>query len=118
MADLTENLGRMGLTLGEALADTDDLDSLVRAVARERAIRATMAETGETHEIVASVLDAAISMDQEAVLDLMDGEPTTLARGLARYVAGLESLPEGYNLTVTEVVDNLGSLLAYPWPQR
>ncbi len=117
MADLTENLGRIGLTLGEALADTDDLDAVIRAVARERAIRDTMAETGETHEAVASVLDAAISMDQEAVLDLMDGEPTTLARGLARYAQGLENLPEGYDLTAQEVVDNLGTLLAYPWPQ-
>jgi hypothetical protein len=116
MADLTENLGRIGLTLGEALADTDDLDAVVRAVARERAIRDTMAETGETHEIVASVLDAAISMDQEAVLDLMDGEPTTLARGLARYALELEGRDELQPRD--RIVDELGSLLAYPWPQR
>jgi hypothetical protein len=98
------------------LAGTENLDAVVRAVARERAIRATMAETGESREIVAEMADAMISMDHEAVLDLMDGEPTTLKAGLARYVQGLETLPESYDLTVQEVVDNLGTLSAYPWP--
>lgn len=96
------------------LAGEKDLDKVIRAVARERAIRDTMAETGETHEIVASVLDAAISMDQEAVLDLMDGEPTTLARGLARYVQELEGRDELQPRD--RIVDDLGTLLAYPWP--
>ena len=99
----------------ELVAQADDLEAVIRAVARERAIRDTVAETGETHEIVASVLDAAISMDQEAVLDLMDGEPTTLTRGLARYVQELEGRDELQPRD--RIVDELGTLLAYPWPQ-
>jgi hypothetical protein len=72
--------------LAEALADVTDIGKVVRAVVRETAIREMMAETGESREAVTTVADAAVSMDEEAVLDLMDGEPTTLSRALARYV--------------------------------
>lgn len=102
------------MDLGEMLAQVTDLDSVTRATAREAAIRQTMAETGEPREIVAEALDAAISMDQEAVLDLVEGEATTLARGLARYVQELEGRDELQPRD--RIVDELSSLLAYPWP--
>ena len=116
MADPTENLGRIGLTLGEALADTDDLDGVVRAVARERAIRDTMAETGETREIVTEVVEAAEAMSEEGVLDLTEGEPTTLRDALSRYVDSLENDAHSGNLH--EVAADLTTLINYPWPQR
>jgi hypothetical protein len=98
----------------ELVAQADDLDTVVRAVAREHAIRHGMAETGESREIVTDMLDAAISMDQEAVLDLMEGEPTTLAAGLRRYVEELEKRDELQPRD--RLVGELDSLLAYPWP--
>jgi hypothetical protein len=101
--------------LDAMLAGAADLDAVIRAVARERAIRDTVAETGEDRAIVAETLDAAISMDQEAVLDLMEGETTTLARGLARYAQELEGRDELQPRD--RIVEELGSLLAYPWPQ-
>jgi hypothetical protein len=102
------------MDLGEMLAQESDLDAVIRAVARERAIRDTVAETGEERAIVAEALDAAISMDQEAVLDLVEGDATTLSRGLARYVQELEGRDELQPRD--RIVDELGSLLAYPWP--
>lgn len=101
--------------LGEMLAGAADLDAVIRAVARERAIRGAMAETGESREIVTEALDAAISMDQEAVLDLVGGNATTLARGLARYVQELEGRDELQPRD--RIVGELDSILAYPWPQ-
>lgn len=100
--------------LEDVLAGEADLDRVIRAVARERAIRDTAAETGEPREIVAEALDAAISMDHEAVLDLMEGAPTTLRSGLARYVQELEGRDE--LMPRDRIVDELGTLLAYPWP--
>jgi hypothetical protein len=102
------------MDLGEMLAQESDLDAVIRAVARERAIRDTVAETGEERAIVAEALDAAISMDQEAVLDLVEGNATTLRAGLARYVQELEGRDELQPRD--RIVDELGSLLAYPWP--
>ncbi len=100
--------------LAEMLAGADDLDTVRRAIAREEAIRATVKESGESYEIVAETLDAMISMDQEAVLDLTEGEPTTLQAGLVAYVQELEKRDELQPRD--RVVTELGMLLAYPWP--
>ena len=104
----------MAADLAGLLAETDDLDAVIRAVAREQAVRHGVAETGESREIVAEFLDAAVSMDQEAVLDLMEGEPTTLAAGLRRYVTDLEGRDELQPRD--RIVNELDTLLTYPWP--
>lgn len=104
----------MSAELDRLLAETDDLDAVIRAVAREQAVRHAVAETGESREIVTEMLDAAVSMDQEAVLDLMDGEPTTLAAGLRRYVQELEGRDELQPRD--RIMGELDTLLAYPWP--
>lgn len=103
-----------GDMIAAALENADDLDVVIRAVAREQVIRHAMAETGEDRQTVADMLDASISMDQEAVLDLMEGEPTTLAAGLKRYVSELEGQDELQPRD--RIVSDLDSLLAYPWP--
>lgn len=100
--------------LGEMLAGAKDLEAVIKAVAREEVIRSAMAETGESRQIVTEMLDAMISMGQEAVLDLMDGEPTTLAAGLQRYVEELEKRDDLQPRD--RVVSDLETLLAYPWP--
>jgi hypothetical protein len=100
--------------LAEALADVTDIGKVVRAVVRETAIREMMAETGESREAVTTVADAAVSMDEEAVLDLMDGEPTTLSRALARYVEELETRDELQPRD--RIVGELDTLIRYPWP--
>jgi hypothetical protein len=114
MADMTETLGRAGLTLGEALAGEADLDRLRAALVRETVIRQVMADSGEDRRTVTDMLDAMRSMADEAVLDLMDGEPTTLHAGLQRYVDELEKRDELQPRD--RVVDDLSTLLAYPWP--
>jgi len=113
MADLTETLGRAGLTLAEALEGEADLDALIRAVSRETVIRHAMAETGEGRTVVAEMLDATTSMGDEAVLDLMDGEPTTFRAAVQRYVEELEGRDELQPRD--RVVDDLTTLLNYPW---
>jgi hypothetical protein len=100
--------------LAEALADVTDIDKVVLAVAREVAIREMVAETGETREAVTTVADAAVSMDEEAVLDLMDGEPTTLGRALALYIDELEKRDELQPRD--RIVGELDMLIRYPWP--
>lgn len=105
-----------GFDLETWLAGTTELDTVIRAVAREEAIRDGMAATGESREIVAETLDALISMDQEAVEDLMDGEPTTLSAGLARYIEELEKRDE--LLPRDGIVTDLETLFAYPFPGR
>lgn len=53
-------------------------------------------------------------MGREAVIDLMDGKPTTLHAGLQRYlveVAGRDELQPR-----ARIIAELGMLLAYPWP--
>lgn len=107
------DLGRYQ-TLAEMLADVDDLNAVSRALVRERVIRDCMVESGESRAIVADMLDAAISMDQEGVLDLMEGEPTTLAAALSRYVEELEGRDELQPRD--RIVSDLETLLAYPWP--
>jgi hypothetical protein len=101
----------------EGLLEEADLEAVKRALAREQVIRDAMAETGESREIVAEMVDAHTSMDQEAVLDLTEGEPTTLRDGLEQFVAELERRMEGDpGSTFGEVLDGLNALLSYPWP--
>jgi len=106
-------------SLADLMAQAPDLDAVKAALIREDATRHVMAETGEDRQTVTDMMAAVDSMDQEAVLDLMDGEPTTLRAGLQTYVAELSKRdPDGDELTpVARVLAELGALLAYPWPE-
>jgi hypothetical protein len=108
----------IGIDLEKWLAETTELDTVQAALVRERVIRHVMAETSEDRQTVTDMIDAMESMDQEAVLDLAEGEPTTLANGLQRYVDELEKRdPDRDELTpVARVSGELAALLAYPWP--
>jgi hypothetical protein len=105
--------------LGEMLAGADDLDAVQDALVKERVIREVMAESGEPRDIVVEMIDAMKSMADEAVLDLMEGEPTTLRAALQRYV---ERLPDAYPNQeeatgwALEVTNDLASILGYPYP--
>lgn len=90
-----------------------DLDEVRRALVRETVIRQTMARSGEGRAPVADMVDALDSMGQEAVLDLAEGEPTTLVDALRRYLDELEKRDELQPRD--RVVDELGTILAYPW---
>lgn len=95
------------------MENTDDLDQVTRAVVREKTIRAGMARTGEGREVVAEVVDALESMDREAVLDLADGEPTTLRAALDRYLETLEARDELQPRD--RILDELATIMGYPW---
>lgn len=95
------------------LAEVPDLDMAMRALVRERAIRDTMAKTGEGRETVVDMINALQAMDQEAVLDLAEGEPTTLIDALARYVRILETWDEV--IPRDRVAGDLDAILEYPW---
>ena len=69
--------------LADLLADDADLAAAQRAIVREKAIRDAMARTGEGRAVVVEMVDAMDAMDQEAVLDLAEGSPTTLEDALA-----------------------------------
>jgi hypothetical protein len=111
---MIETLGRAGLTLAEGLEREEDLDAVKAALFREYVVRRVMGESGETREIVVEALDAGDSMDQEGVLALTDGEPTTLADALNTYV--MELADNATNDDVRSIVTDLGALLNYPWP--
>jgi hypothetical protein len=100
--------------LADALAAMDSLDMVARISAREQMIREAMTETGEDRATVEDLLDALVSMGQEAVLDLVEGEPTTLDAALQRYVEELEGRDELQPRD--RVVEELSLLLNYPWP--
>lgn len=102
------------LSLGDWLAGENDLGLIQRAVVREKVIRKIMAETGEGREVVTEMLDAMASMNQEAVLELTEGEPTTLADALERYVRHLEANPD-HRVLSDDVVVELTAILNYPW---
>jgi hypothetical protein len=103
--------------LVDLFASMDDLEVVKRALVRETVIREAMTETGESREIVAEAIDAAGSMGQDAVLDLTEGEPTTLADALQRYVDTLEQAArEDEAIDAGDVCGALSALLAYPWP--
>lgn len=93
--------------------NADYLAQLQRAVVREQAIRTVMAQTSETREVVAESLDAMGTMDQEAVLELTEGNPTTLRDALMRYVRILEA--GNPVLGRDEVASDLSAILEYPW---
>ena len=115
MADLTETLGRAGLTLAEALAGEEGLDRIQEALVRERVIREVVRESGEPRDIVVEMIEAMKSMADEAVLDLMEGEPTTLRAAVQRYVDELETRDEV--LPRDRLVEELAMLLGYPYPR-
>lgn len=101
------------------LAGARDLEAVQAALVREIVIRQVMAESGEERRHVVDMLDAMDSMGQEAVLELTEGQPTTLHEALQRYVEDLGSEVYGVH-EVAElrhlVVGDLGTLLTYPWP--
>jgi hypothetical protein len=99
--------------LDKMLAGAEDLDAVVRAVVREKTIRLGMARTGEGREVVAESVDALESMDREAVLDLTEGEPTTLRAALDRYLETLEARDELQPRD--RILDELATILGYPW---
>lgn len=109
---MTENLA-------DLFANAPDLDRVRAALVREHAIRHVMAETGEDRQTVTDMIDAMESMDQEAVLALTDGEPTTLRDALDRYVADLErDIEAGDAAGPVTISADLTTLLAYPWPEE
>ncbi|HEU4751971.1 MAG TPA: hypothetical protein VFU47_02605 [Armatimonadota bacterium] len=106
-------------SLADALADVDDLDRVRAALVREHAVRHVMAETGEDRQTVTDMIDAMEATDQEGVLDLTEGQPTTLRDALERYLERLGRALEGDpGSTLGDVEAELGALLAYPWPEE
>lgn len=101
--------------LAELLAGADDLGAWRAALARETAVREVMAETGESREIVEEAIGAMDAMAGEAVLDLTEGEPTTLRDALERYVGVLEGRDE--LLARDWVLSDLAAILTYPFPE-
>jgi len=114
MPDLTETLGRAGVSLSEGLAGEDDLEAVQTALSRETVLRGVMAETGEDRQTVMDMIDAMQSMNEEAVLSLTEGEPTTLHDALSRYVDSVDLT--GPPVDPGVLSDDLNTLLAYPWP--
>lgn len=114
LGDLLAWLMGRGKTLAERLAVEPDLNVVARAIERERRIRDGMARTGEGREVVTEFIDAHSSMDQEAVLGLTDGEPTTLVDALRRYVEQLNVYAEETG-NLWPVTDDLAAILNYPW---
>lgn len=113
--DAEEEFRNLGFAdLGKVLALADDLDDIERALVRERAIRKGMARTGEGREVVAEAIDAMQGMDREAVLDLTEGNPTTLNDALARYIRIVQDWDEV--IPRDRVVSDLGAILENPWP--
>lgn len=100
--------------LADLLAGADDLGAWRDALAREQAIREVMAESGESREVVEEAIGAMEAMASEEVLDLTEGNPTTLRDGLERYLRALEQRDEV--LARDWVLSDLAALLSYPWP--
>jgi hypothetical protein len=94
--------------------DEEHLTAMRDALAKETAIREVMAESGESREVVEEAIGAMDAMAGEAVLDLTEGEPTTLRDALERYVAVLEERDE--ILARDWVLSDLAALLTYPFP--
>lgn len=101
-------------SLADALASVDDLETVKRALIKEATIREVMRESGETRQVVTKMIDAMDSMGQEAVLDLTEGEPTTLEDALQRYVDELEKRDELQPRD--RIVDELTTIVRYPYP--
>lgn len=103
--------------LAGVLAEVKELEQVERALVREKTIRAVAKEAGEPYEFVAEQVDALGSMDQEAVLDLTEGEPTTLRAALERWL-DLWLAWHNPSAPTTDVIEGLSALLAYPWPEE
>jgi hypothetical protein len=101
--------------VADLLASMEDLEEVQTALSREKVIRNVMASSGEDRQTIIDFMDAHASMDQEAVLDLTDGEPTTLADALGRYVDSLDRMTGAGEDIPADVIAELQSLLAYPW---
>jgi predicted DNA-binding transcriptional regulator AlpA len=100
------------------LAEIPDLDALQRLFVREKVIRQMMTETGESREIVTEMIGAADSMDQEAVLALTDGEPTTLRAALEAYLDNVEQAArEDETAKAADVFNDLTAILEFPYPK-
>lgn len=97
--------------VAELLEGTSDLTAVRDALVKEEVIRKIMRDTGEPRDIVVDMIDAMKSMADEAVLDLMEGEPTSLRAALQRYVDELEKRDELQPRD--RVVDDLSVLLNY-----
>lgn len=105
--------------VSEFLANAPDLAEFKRAVVREEVIRQTMAQSGESRKDIAELIDAMESVNEETVLELTDGHPTTLADALSRYVDDLERRwPEGADLDHDTVVGDLHALLTFPYSEE
>jgi hypothetical protein len=110
--------GGIAVELADVLASIDDLElvQVLDQMIREATVREVMRESGEDRKTVTDMIDAMGSMGQEAVLVLTEGEPTTLADALSRY---LEELGRSDGMVPrSRVGDDLSALLAYPWPGR
>jgi hypothetical protein len=97
----------------DMLSGIDDLGQVSRAIVREEAIRDGMARTGQGREPIAEAIDAMDAMDQEAILDLTEGDPTTLVDALTRYVRILQDGDE--IIPRDQVVGDLSAILEYSW---
>lgn len=98
------------------LAEVPDLDMAQAALVRERVIRQVVAESSEPRDIVVDMLDAMGSMADEAVLDLMEGQPTTLRAALRRWLELVPAESLGKDGEVFKA--DLAALLDYPYPDE
>jgi hypothetical protein len=100
----------------ELLAQADDLDAVKAALVRESVIRETMAESQESREVVELMVDSFDSMNQESVLELTDGQPTTLRAALSKYIDDLEQdIEAGDALGPVSIAGDLHAILQYPY---
>ncbi len=101
--------------LAELMESAPDLHAVKMALVREQVIRDAMEKTGESRPIVAKMLGAVESMDQETVLSLTDGGPTTLADALGRYIKVLEQVGD-LEPEISDIALALNAILTFPYP--
>lgn len=99
----------------DMLSGIEDLSTVERAVAREREIRIMMARSGQGRGPAADMVDAEQAMAEEAVLDLTDGEPTTLVDALQRYLSELAC--RGELQPRDQIATELETILSFPWSE-
>lgn len=104
------------VALEAMLAEIPDLAAFRRLVVREEVIRQGMADTGESRQTLVDMIGAADSMDQEAVLALTDGAPTTLRDALATYADELSKRDDTETASVSQVFNDVTALLEFPYP--
>lgn len=98
--------------IADMLQQMDDLGDAERMIQRERDIRDGMARTGEGREVVTEAVDVLSVIPGEAVLELTDGNPTTLQEALKAYIRELEGRGDTTSL---DTAADLETLLDYPW---